>query len=160
MSSLGGEGTRPRSVGEREPQLADHRVACFVPDGTIQDRALLVDIRDDDQRRASARIPGALVLPRNSLEWRCDPDSPWRHPVMNDRSCPLILICSEGFQSSLAAATLYRTSARIVTPGQAVASMPTVTPRTPSRINEVDVDLNMTSIPSSGSACRAGRKEP
>ncbi len=70
--------------------------------------ALLVDIRGDDQRRASGLIPGAVVLPRNSLEWRCDPDSPWRHPAMNDRSRPLILICNEGFQSSLAAATLPR----------------------------------------------------
>jgi len=51
--------------------------------------ALLVDIRGDDQRWASGLIPGALVLPRNSLEWRCDPDSPWRHPAMNDRSRPL-----------------------------------------------------------------------
>ncbi len=70
--------------------------------------ALLVDIRGDDQRWADGLIPGALVLPRNSLEWRCDPASRWRHPVMNDRSRPLILICNEGFQSSLAAATLHR----------------------------------------------------
>ena len=41
--------------------------------------ALLVDIRGDDQRRAGL-IPGALVIPRNCLEWRCDPTSQWRHP--------------------------------------------------------------------------------
>jgi rhodanese-related sulfurtransferase len=70
--------------------------------------ALLIDIRGDDQRRASGLIPGALVLPRNSLEWRCDPASPARHPAINDRSRSLILICNEGFQSSLAAATLHR----------------------------------------------------
>jgi len=70
--------------------------------------ALLVDIRGDDQRRAGGLIPGALVLPRNSLEWRCDPSSPWRHPVMNDRSRPLILICNDGFQSILSAATFHR----------------------------------------------------
>ncbi len=35
--------------------------------------ALLIDIREDDQRREDGLIPGALVLPRNSLEWRCDP---------------------------------------------------------------------------------------
>ena len=50
--------------------------------------ALLVDIRSDDQRRAGGLVPGPLVLPRNSLEWRCDP-------------------ASQGFQSSLAAATLH-----------------------------------------------------
>ena len=70
--------------------------------------ALLVDIRGDDQRRAGGLIPRALVLPRNSLEWRCDPASQWRHPEMSDWSRPLILICNEGFQSSLAAATLHR----------------------------------------------------
>ena len=70
--------------------------------------ALLVDIRGDDQRRADGLIPGALVLPRNSLEWRCDPASRWRHPEMNDRSRPLILICHEGYQSTLAAATMHR----------------------------------------------------
>jgi rhodanese-related sulfurtransferase len=70
--------------------------------------ALLVDIRGDDQRRAGGLIPGALVLPRNSLEWRCDPASQWRHPQINGWSRPLILICNQGFQSSLAAATLYR----------------------------------------------------
>jgi rhodanese-related sulfurtransferase len=70
--------------------------------------ALLVDIRGDDQRRAGGLVPGVLVLPRSSLEWRCDPASQWRHPEIDDRARPLILICDEGFQSSLAAATLGR----------------------------------------------------
>ena len=70
--------------------------------------ALLVDIRGDDQRLAGGPIPRALVLPRNALEWRCDPASQWRHPEINDWARPLILICNEGFQSSLAAATLHR----------------------------------------------------
>jgi rhodanese-related sulfurtransferase len=70
--------------------------------------ALLVDIRGDDQRRAGGLIPGALVLPRNSLEWRCDPASRWRHPAMTGRARPLIVICNEGYQSSLAAAALHR----------------------------------------------------
>jgi rhodanese-related sulfurtransferase len=70
--------------------------------------ALLVDIRGDDQRRAGGLIPGAFVLPRNSLEWRCDPASQWRHPEINDWARPLILICNEGFQSSSTAATLHR----------------------------------------------------
>jgi rhodanese-related sulfurtransferase len=70
--------------------------------------AQLIDIRGDDQRRADGLIPGALVLPRNSLEWRCDPASRWRHPQISDWARPVILICNEGFQSSLAAATLHR----------------------------------------------------
>jgi len=70
--------------------------------------ALLVDIRGDDQRRATGLIPGAILLPRNALEWRCDPASPWRHPAITSRDRQLILICQQGFQSGLAAATLQR----------------------------------------------------
>jgi len=70
--------------------------------------ALLIDIRGDDQRRADGLIPGAVLLPRNALEWRCDPASRWRHPALAGWDQRLILICQEGFQSSLAAATLQR----------------------------------------------------
>jgi rhodanese-related sulfurtransferase len=51
---------------------------------------------------------GRLCCPRNSLEWRCDPASQWRHPEINNWARPLILICNQGFQSTLAAATLHR----------------------------------------------------
>ena len=68
--------------------------------------ALLIDIRGDDQRREDGLIPGAIVLPRNSLEWRCDPASKWRHPAITGRDLRIILICDQGYQSSLAAATL------------------------------------------------------
>ena len=67
--------------------------------------ALLVDIRGDNQRR-DGLIPGAIVIPRNSLEWRCDPASKWRHPAITRRDLRIILICYQGYQSSLAAATL------------------------------------------------------
>lgn len=70
--------------------------------------ALLVDIRGDDQRRDDGLIPGGIVLPRNSLEWRCDPASPWRHPAITGWDLHLILVCNQGYQSSLAAATLQR----------------------------------------------------
>jgi rhodanese-related sulfurtransferase len=68
--------------------------------------ALLIDIRGDDQRREDGLIPGAIVLPRNSLEWRCDPASAWRHPAITSWSLRIILVCNEGYQSSLAAASL------------------------------------------------------
>src|SRR5215831_14025259 len=68
--------------------------------------ALLIDIRGDDQRREDGLIPGAIVLPRNSLEWRCDPASKWRHPAITRRDLRIILICDQGYQSTLAAATL------------------------------------------------------
>lgn len=70
--------------------------------------ALLIDIRGDDQRRTCGLIHGALLLPRNALDWRCDPTGQWRHPAMTGRNQHLILICQEGFQPSLAAATLQR----------------------------------------------------
>ena len=77
--------------------------------------ALLVDIREDDQRRADGLIPDAIVVPRNSLEWRCDPASSWRHPLIRSHDQQLILICNQGFQSSLAAATLQRIGLRFAT---------------------------------------------
>src|SRR5215471_2849019 len=68
--------------------------------------ALLIDIRGDDQRRRDGLIPGALVLARNSLEWRCDPTSQWRDPAITHHDQRILLICNEGFGSSLAAASL------------------------------------------------------
>ena len=64
-----------------------------------------MEIRGDDQRRGGL-IPGAILVPRNSLEWRCDPASEWRHPAITSRDVHIILICQQGYQSSLAAATL------------------------------------------------------
>ena len=80
--------------------------------------ALLIDIRSDDQRRENGLIPGAIVLPRNCLEWRCDPASQWRHPAITRRDLRIILICNQGYQSSLAAATLSQVQERA---GPAVA---------------------------------------
>jgi rhodanese-related sulfurtransferase len=68
--------------------------------------ALLIDIRGDDQRREDGMIPGAIVLPRNSLEWRCDLACEWRHPAITRRDLRIILVCNQGYQSSLAAANL------------------------------------------------------
>src|SRR5690348_9728204 len=77
--------------------------------------ALLIDIRGDDQRRADGVIPGAVVVPRNVLEWRCDPASPWRHAAIRRSDRVIVLVCHEGFQSSLAAATLQRLGLRNAT---------------------------------------------
>ena len=78
------------------------------PSPCRQRGAQLVDIHSDDQRRAGGLVSGALVLPRNSLEWRCDSASQWRHPEINDWARPLTLFCDEGFRSRSAAATLGR----------------------------------------------------
>jgi rhodanese-related sulfurtransferase len=79
------------------------------------DGALLVDIRGDDQRRVGGLIPGAVVLARNVLEWRCDPASPWRDAAIRNRDQVIIVVCQEGFQSSLAAAALQRLGLRNAT---------------------------------------------
>jgi rhodanese-related sulfurtransferase len=68
--------------------------------------AVLVDIREDGQRERDGLVPGAVVVARNVLEWRCAPESEWRDDRLSDPARVLVLICHEGYQSSLAAATL------------------------------------------------------
>ena len=67
--------------------------------------ALVVDIRPLDQRQRDGELPGAVVIDRNVLEWRLDPASPHRIPEAGyDRR--VVVVCNEGFSSSLAAAVL------------------------------------------------------
>jgi rhodanese-related sulfurtransferase len=70
--------------------------------------AVLVDIRSQAQRREGGEIAGARTIERNVLEWRLDPASPHRDPEVARRDRIVVLICEEGYQSSLAAATLSR----------------------------------------------------
>lgn len=73
----------------------------------VQAGALLIDIRPEGLRRRDGVVPGALVIDRNVFEWRCDPASPWRDPeVTEPPGRQLIVMCDEGYQSSLAAAVL------------------------------------------------------
>jgi len=68
--------------------------------------AVLIDIRSDSQIARDGSIAGAHVIPRNILEWRLDPASQHRHPRAPQLDDHVILLCDEGYQSSLAAATL------------------------------------------------------
>ena len=68
--------------------------------------ALIVDIRSDDDRRATGIVPGSVHVPRTVLEWRADPASPWHNPRLGRHSGRLLLLCAHGYSSSLAAATL------------------------------------------------------
>ena len=68
--------------------------------------ALLVDIRSDYQRERDGVVPGSRLVPRNVLEWRFDPACPHRDDTLARPREQIILVCDEGFQSSLAAATL------------------------------------------------------
>jgi rhodanese-related sulfurtransferase len=69
-------------------------------------KAILVDIRPESQRAIEGRIAGALVVERNVLEWRFDPVSSARLPVAINHDLQVIVFCSEGYASSLAAAAL------------------------------------------------------
>jgi rhodanese-related sulfurtransferase len=71
-----------------------------------RDRAVLVDIRSESQRAADGVVPGAAFVARNVLEWRLDPESPWRDPELARTDRRVIVMCNEGYQSSLVAATL------------------------------------------------------
>jgi rhodanese-related sulfurtransferase len=68
--------------------------------------ALLVDIRPQAQRDREGEVPGAFVIERNVLEWRCDPTSDARLPQAVDDDVEWVVLCSEGYTSSLAAASL------------------------------------------------------
>ncbi len=68
----------------------------------------MVDTRPVEQRRRDGELPGALVVDRNVLEWRLDPSSPHRLPVADDPQRRVVVVCNEGYSSSLAAATLQR----------------------------------------------------
>ena len=68
--------------------------------------AVLVDIRPEAQRAMEGSIPGALIVERNVLEWRFDPESSARLPVATGHDLQVIVFCSEGYTSSLAAAAL------------------------------------------------------
>jgi rhodanese-related sulfurtransferase len=67
---------------------------------------LLVDIRPADQRHREGEVPGARVIARNSLEWRLDPSSPDRIAEVTGHEQVVVVLCSEGYASSLVAATL------------------------------------------------------
>jgi rhodanese-related sulfurtransferase len=84
------------------------RVSPAEADAARRAGAVLIDIRSDDQRARDGALPGARVIARNVLEWRLDPASPHRDPECARRDLRLILICDEGYQSSLAAALLRR----------------------------------------------------
>jgi rhodanese-related sulfurtransferase len=74
--------------------------------GEVERGALLVDIRSELQRERDGVIPGAIHHPRNVLEWRMDPASGHSDPAVGGLDRRVIVICDEGYQSSLAAAVL------------------------------------------------------
>lgn len=68
--------------------------------------ALVVDTRPVEQRERDGALPGALVVDRNVLEWRLDPTCPHRLSAVTGADQRIIVVCNEGYSSSLAATTL------------------------------------------------------
>ncbi|MEV0243815.1 rhodanese-like domain-containing protein [Streptomyces sp. NPDC050674] len=77
--------------------------------------ALLVDIRYAALRERGGLIPGALVVERNELEWRLDPQGSHRLPEATDHALRVVVICNEGYASSLAAQSLHQLGLRRAT---------------------------------------------
>ncbi|SBT49980.1 rhodanese-like domain-containing protein [Micromonospora narathiwatensis] len=72
----------------------------------VRQGALLVDTRPEARRREQGELPGAIVIERNVLEWRLDPASAWRIPEATGYDRQIVVVCAEGYSSSLAAASL------------------------------------------------------
>ena len=108
----------PRKSGNRSDALSIEQVLSAAraklrrlsPDeafeAVTQTEGVLVDIRPEAQRAIEGSIAGALVVERNVLEWRFDPASSARLPVATNHDLQVIVFCSEGYTSSLAAAAL------------------------------------------------------
>ncbi len=90
----------------RECRRGLHRVAPEELESVVSAGALLVDIRPDRQRARDGELPGAVVIDRNVLEWRLDPSSPHRIPQAEDPERRIVIVCNEGYSSSLAAHAL------------------------------------------------------
>lgn len=84
-------------------------VRRLTPHETVQAArrgALIVDTRTEYQRREQGELPGVLVIDRTVLEWRLDPASPWRIPEATGYDMEVVVVCRQGYSSSLAAASL------------------------------------------------------
>ncbi|MFU8873529.1 rhodanese-like domain-containing protein [Micromonospora sp. SL4-19] len=82
-------------------RLSPHETVEAVSHG-----ALLVDTRTVARRREQGELPGAIVIDRNVLEWRLDPASAWRIPEATGYDREIVVVCCDGYSSSLAAASL------------------------------------------------------
>jgi rhodanese-related sulfurtransferase len=98
-------------VGGVDALLAEARAGVYRPGpdeifAAIDRGALIIDTRTETQRAEQGELPGALVIDRTILEWRLDPQSDFRIPEAVDHDIEVIVVCSQGYSSSLAAASL------------------------------------------------------
>ena len=103
--------TRPEGARSIDELLAEarRRIDRVTPEqaaARLAEGALLVDTRPVAQRAREGAVPGALIVERNVLEWRFDPLSDARLPEATGYDVEVIVLCSEGYSSSLAADSL------------------------------------------------------
>lgn len=103
-----------RMLGEARRSLPPRPAAADLP-ALFARGALVVDIRPLELRRRDGAMRGAVVVDRNQLEWRLDPTSPYRIAEVTGPEQEIVLVCDEGYASSLAAATLQRLGLRQAT---------------------------------------------
>ena len=98
----------PKTIDEllAEARVGLDRVSAEQAFAEQQAGALLIDTRTYEQRRESGSVPGAIVLDRTVFEWRLDPSSPSHLREVRDHDARIIVLCRQGYSSSLAAATL------------------------------------------------------
>ena len=83
-----------------------HRVQPAQLSSVLSTGGLVVDIRTEAQRQAEGNLDAAVVIDRNVLEWRLDPLGEHRLPQVRDHGQWIVIVCSEGYASSLAASSL------------------------------------------------------
>jgi rhodanese-related sulfurtransferase len=104
-------GARPPGAKGIDQQLAEarSRITRLEPEEAarrVAGGAVLVDIRPQSTREAEGEVPGAVVVERNHLEWRFDPESDSRLPEATGYDVDVVVMCQEGYTSSLAADAL------------------------------------------------------
>lgn len=105
------EAPAPAALLGVDALLAAARAGVYRPGpaemlAAMQRGALVIDTRTETQRQEQGELPGALVIDRTVLEWRLDPCSANRIPEAIDHDIEVIVVCSQGYSSSLAAASL------------------------------------------------------
>jgi rhodanese-related sulfurtransferase len=113
---MGGEGVPAPEAPAPRTSIADRLEAARAGldrlgprqahDAVAAGDAVLVDVRAEDHVTRDGAIPGALRFPRTVLEWRLDPDCPWRDPRAPGLDARVVLVCDHGYSSSLAARDL------------------------------------------------------
>lgn len=103
-----GDGQGPVGIDELLDRVREgyERVGPDEAAAAAAEGALLVDIRYAALREKDGLIPGALIIERNELEWRLDPQGSHRAPQAVSHDLRVVVICNEGYASSLAVASL------------------------------------------------------